>query len=157
MVFSKGIDTIESWTGPAPVDNPALYFFLVKLLLSSCAKLAFELTWFQEANKMFTVIFHDEAELELMALPAQIRAKMVRLLQKLESDPRQLREPDTKPLGDGLFEIRTMGSDIARGLWVYQSGQRIFLLRIFIKKTNKTPAGEMAQAWARLKEMQDEI
>jgi len=50
-----------------------------------------------------------------------------------------------------------MGSDIARGLWVYQSGQQIFMLRIFIKKTNKTPAGEMALAWARLKEMQDEI
>lgn len=40
---------------------------------------------------MFTVIFHDEAEAELIALPAQIRAKMVRLLQKLEYDPRQLR------------------------------------------------------------------
>lgn len=106
---------------------------------------------------MFTVIFHDEAEAELIALPAQIRAKMVRLLQKLEYDPRQLREPDTKPLGDGLFEIHTMGSDIARGLWVYQSGQQIFMLRIFIKKTNKTPAGEMALAWARLKEMQGEI
>lgn len=106
---------------------------------------------------MFTVIFHDEAEAELFALPAQVRAKMVRLLQKLEHDPRQLREPDTKPLGNGLFEIRTMGSDISRGLWVYQSGQRIFMLRIFIKKTNKTPAGEMALAWSRLKEMQNEI
>lgn len=60
-------------------------------------------------------------------------------------------------LGDGLFEIRTMGSDIARGIWVYQSVQRIFMLRIFIKKNNKIPAGEMALAWARLKEMQDEI
>lgn len=76
---------------------------------------------------MFTVFFHDEAEAELLALPVPIRAKVVRLLQKLEYDPRQLREPDTKPLGNGLFEIRTMGSDIARGLWVYQSGQRVFL------------------------------
>ncbi len=39
---------------------------------------------------------------------------------KLEANPRQLREPDTKPLGNGLFEIRTMGADIARGIWVYQ-------------------------------------
>jgi len=76
---------------------------------------------------MFTVFFHDEAEAELLALPVPIRAEVVRLLQKLEYDPRQLREPDTKPLGNGLFEIRTMGSDIARGLWVYQSGQRVFL------------------------------
>ncbi len=58
---------------------------------------------------MFTVIFHDEAEKEFTALPAAIRAKMARLLMKLEANPRQLREPDTKPLGNGLFEIRTMG------------------------------------------------
>lgn len=62
---------------------------------------------------MFTVIFHDEAEKEFTALPAAIRAKMARLLMKLEANPRQLREPDTKPLGNGLFEIRTMGADIA--------------------------------------------
>lgn len=106
---------------------------------------------------MFTVIFHDEAELEFIALPATIRAKMTRLLQKLEVNPRLLREPDTKPLGDGLFEIRTMGTDIARGLWVYQAGERIFLLRIFIKKSTKTPRSEIETALRRLKEMNNEI
>jgi len=102
---------------------------------------------------VFTVIFHDEAEAELFALPVQIRVKMTRLLQKLEANPRLLREPDTKPLGDGLFEVRTMGTDIARGLWVYQSGERIFLLRIFIKKSAKTPRSEIELAFRRLEEM----
>lgn len=106
---------------------------------------------------MFTVIFHDEAETELLALPAPTRAKMTRLLKKLEVDPRLLREPDTKPLGGGLFEIRTMGTDIARGLWVYQVGERIFLLRIFIKKSQKTPSGEIDLAFRRLEEMKREI
>lgn len=106
---------------------------------------------------MFTVMFHDQAELELIALPVVIRAKMVRLLQKLETNPRLLREPDTKPLGDGLFEIRTMGTDIARGLWVYQSGKRIFLLRIFIKKSAKTTRKEIEIAFQRLEEMKNEI
>ncbi|MFP2033456.1 type II toxin-antitoxin system RelE/ParE family toxin [Klebsiella pneumoniae] len=106
---------------------------------------------------MFTVIFHDEAEKEFTALPAAIRAKMARLLMKLEANPRQLREPDTKPLGNGLFEIRTMGADIARGIWVYQSGKRIVLLRIFIKKSPKTPPAEIDQALRRLEEMQNEI
>jgi len=32
---------------------------------------------------VFTVIFHDEAETELFALPVPIRVKMTRLLQKL--------------------------------------------------------------------------
>ncbi|WP_407323186.1 type II toxin-antitoxin system RelE/ParE family toxin [Klebsiella variicola] len=108
---------------------------------------------------MFTVIFHDEAEKEFTALPAAIRAKMAGLLMKLEANPRQLREPDTKPLGNGLFEIRTMGADIARGIWVYHisGGERIFLLRIFIKKSPKTPPAEIDQALRRLEEMQNEI
>ena len=88
---------------------------------------------------MFTVIFHDEAEksLRLCLLPFSKMAKAI--LMKLEANPRQLRRPDTKPLGNGLFEIRTMGADIARGIWVYQSGERIFLLRIFIKNRQKRP------------------
>lgn len=101
----------------------------------------------------FTVFFHDEAEFELAELPAELRAKLVKQLQKLEANPQQLREPDTKPLGDGLFEIRAKAGEIARGLWVYQHGKRIFLLRIFIKKTVKTPPEEIALAWARLEEM----
>lgn len=102
---------------------------------------------------MFTVIFHDEAEVELMALPAVLRAKMVRQLQKLEANPQQLREPDTKSIGDGLFEIRAKAGEIARGLWVYQSGKMIYVVRIFIKKTPKTPPDEIRLAWSRVEEM----
>ncbi|ELP3923319.1 type II toxin-antitoxin system RelE/ParE family toxin [Escherichia coli] len=104
----------------------------------------------------FTVFFHDEAVHELADLPADLRAKLVKQLKKLEASPQQLREPDTKPLGDGLFEIRAKAGDIARGLWVYQHGKRIFLLRIFIKKTTKTPPEEIAIAWARLEEMKED-
>ncbi len=74
---------------------------------------------------MFTIIIYEEAEIELVALPVAVRSKMIRLLQKLEAKLRLLREADTKLLGDGLFEIRMMGTDIARGLWVYQSGERL--------------------------------
>ncbi len=102
---------------------------------------------------MFTVIFHDEAESELSELPAPLRAKMVRQLKKLEHNPLQLREPDTKLIGDGLFEVRAKAGNIARGLWVYQVGKKIYLLRVFIKKTPKTPPEEIALAWTRLEEM----
>nr|WP_263441999.1 type II toxin-antitoxin system RelE/ParE family toxin [Escherichia coli] len=64
---------------------------------------------------MFSVVYHPEAREEATALPVKIRVKFDRLIGKLEYDARLLREPDTKPLGDGLFEIRTMGTDIARG------------------------------------------
>ncbi len=102
---------------------------------------------------MFTVIYHYEAEKESKALPPTVAAKLSRIISKLESDPRQLREPDTKPLGNGLYEIRSMGKDIARGMWVYQKGERIFMLRIFIKKTPKTPRNEIDLAMQRLEEM----
>lgn len=102
---------------------------------------------------MFTVIFHNEAEEELLSLPVSLRARMVRQLQKLEACPQQLREPDTKYLGDGLFEIRAKAGDIARGLWVYQSGKKIYVVRIFIKKTSKTSAQDIALARSRVEEM----
>lgn len=106
---------------------------------------------------MFDVIYHDEAEAELLALPIPIRVKFDRLVAKLELDPRTLREPHTKPLGGGLYEIRTMGGDIARGMWVYQAGSKIYMLRIFVKKTPKTPPAEIETAWRRLEEMKREI
>lgn len=62
---------------------------------------------------MFSVVYHPEAVEEATALPVKIRVKFDRLIGKLEYDARLLREPDTKPPGDGLFEIRTMGTDIA--------------------------------------------
>jgi phage-related protein len=106
---------------------------------------------------MFTLYFHDKAEAELIALPASLKAKVIKLLSKMEKNPLRLREPDTKPLGDGLFEFRTEGCDIARGIWVYQSQKRIFVLRIFIKKTPKIPPGETEMALRRLEEMLNEI
>lgn len=49
-----------------------------------------------------------------------------------------------------------MGKDIARGLWVYQKGEKILLLRVFIKKTPKTPSSEIDLALQRLQEMLNE-
>ncbi|MBS9435677.1 type II toxin-antitoxin system RelE/ParE family toxin [Photorhabdus noenieputensis] len=105
---------------------------------------------------MFIVKYHDEAEQEIKSLPAKTGVKLARLIGKLETDPRSLREPNTKPIGGGLYEIRTMGGDIARGLWVYQTGKQIYLLRVFIKKTQKIPPSEIALAFHRLEEMKHE-
>jgi mRNA-degrading endonuclease RelE of RelBE toxin-antitoxin system len=69
---------------------------------------------------MFSVVYHPEAREEATALPVKIRVKFDRLIGKLEYDARLLREPDTKPLGDGIFEIRTMGTDSQRHLGIPQ-------------------------------------
>ncbi|MBO1631940.1 type II toxin-antitoxin system RelE/ParE family toxin [Yersinia pseudotuberculosis] len=102
---------------------------------------------------MFNVILHDEVPDEIADLPPVIRAKMIRLIDKLKMNATALREPDSKPVRDGLFELRTMGTDIARGLYVYQKGKNIYLLRVFIKKTQKLPSGEITLAFERLEEM----
>ncbi|PHI32262.1 type II toxin-antitoxin system RelE/ParE family toxin [Budvicia aquatica] len=105
---------------------------------------------------MFNVILHDEVPDEISSLSPVVKAKMIRLIDKLEMNATALREPDSKPLRDGLFELRTMGTDIARGLYVYQKGKNIYLLRVFIKKTQKTPSGEITLAFERLEEMLNE-
>ncbi|MDN8601419.1 type II toxin-antitoxin system RelE/ParE family toxin [Citrobacter sp. S2-9] len=74
-------------------------------------------------------------------------------IDKLKVNATVLREPDCKPPGAGLFELRTMGAEIARGLYVYQKGKTIYLLRVFIKKT---PKQEMMLAFERLEEMLNE-
>jgi len=93
---------------------------------------------------------------ELLALPASVQAKMIGKIEKLRHNPTALREPDSKPLSHGLFEIRTLGSVHGRGIYVFQQEKTIFLLRVFIKKTQKTPTAEIRLALKRLQEMRDE-
>lgn len=102
---------------------------------------------------MFTVMLHVDVASELAGLPPIVRAKMIRLIDKLKINATALREPDSKPLGAGLFEIRTMGTETGRGLYVYQKNKTIYLLRVFMKKTQKTPRQEMMLAFVRLEEM----
>lgn len=81
---------------------------------------------------------------------------MIGKIEKLRQNPTALREPDSKPLAHGLFEIRTLGSVHSRGIYAFQQEQTIFLLRVFIKKTRKTPTAEIRLALKRLQEMRDE-
>jgi len=54
--------------------------------------------------------------------------------------------PLVKPLGDGLWELRSVLEDnIARIFFTFYQNQ-IVLLHGFIKKTEKTPKGELALA-----------
>ncbi len=76
---------------------------------------------------------------------------------KLEANPRQLREPDTKPLGNGLFEIRTMGADIAAESGYIRVVNVFFYFGSLSKNRQKTPPAEIDQALRRLEEMQNEI
>ena len=65
---------------------------------------------------MFRLVVHVDVKKELQALPPIVQAKMIRQIDKLRQNPTALREPDSKPLGQGLFEIRALGSVQARDL-----------------------------------------
>ncbi len=105
---------------------------------------------------VFRIVVHSDVRDELLALPPVVQAKMIGKIEKLRHNPTALREPDSKPLPHGLFELRTLGAIHSRGIYVFQREEMIFLLRVFIKKTVRTPQAEISLALKRLQEMRDE-
>lgn len=83
----------------------------------------------------------------LDGLSAGMRAKTLRSVQLLRSEGTRLREPDTKQLGDGLFELRTtFGGLQGRSLFFFFDGKKVVITHGFIKKTRKTPLRELRRA-----------
>lgn len=83
----------------------------------------------------------------LDSLDTRMRAKAIYSLSILEEYGNQLREPYSKPLGDGLFELRVkFASDISRIFYFFVVGNKIVLTNGFIKKTMKTPRAELTLA-----------
>lgn len=83
----------------------------------------------------------------LNALDVKMRTKMLHTIEFLQEYGPELREPHSKPLGDGLFELRAqVGSDISRVVYFFFVGRRAILTNGFIKKTQKTPKSEIALA-----------
>lgn len=62
--------------------------------------------------------------------------------------------PHLKKLsGLPLWEIRILGKDSARILYAHNNKEKIVLLHVFKKKTNKTPIKEINIAMGRLNEL----
>ena len=101
----------------------------------------------------YEVIFYDKADgtepakYFILSLDNKMRAKMLRTISLLADNGPDLREPCSKPLGDGIFELRAkVGSDISRVLYFFIVGRRVILTNGFIKKTQKTPPAELERA-----------
>ncbi len=83
----------------------------------------------------------------LLSLDKKMRAKMLRTIELLENNGTDLREPYSKALSDGIFELRAkVGSDISRVLYFFMVGKKVILTNGFIKKTQKTPSNEIEKA-----------
>ncbi len=65
-----------------------------------------------------------------------------------------MREPHVKHLEGPLWEMRMKGRDgISRAIYVTARGRRIVVVRVFVKKTPKTPRRELDLALERAKEL----
>ncbi len=92
---------------------------------------------------------------ELSDLPADMRARLVRITELIETvGLPNVKEPHVRHIRGPLWEIRLKGkSGIARALYVTAREQRVVILRAFVKKTEKTPTGEIDLALQRAKEV----
>lgn len=87
------------------------------------------------------------AEEFLNELDTKMRSKLVMTLKVLQEKGNGLREPYSKHLEDGIFEVRgKVGTDISRVLYFFYFGGKIILTNGFIKKSQKTPRGEIEKA-----------
>ncbi len=83
----------------------------------------------------------------LDSLTPKMKAKILRDLDLLEEKGNTLREPYSKHLEDGIFELRTkLSSDITRSLYFFYEGSRIVVTHGFAKKQEKTPPAEIVRA-----------
>ena len=100
----------------------------------------------------WAVLFTPEAEREFKALPADMQARGLRVIDFLESmGPHQVREPYVKPVEGKLWEMRLHGrAGIARALYFAHIGRRLCVVRVFVKKTQQTPRREIELALRRV-------
>jgi len=100
-------------------------------------------------------ILNETVSAEIEALPADMYARFLRIADRItQVGLESMGEPHVKHLDGKLWEIRLTGRDrIARALYVTATGQRVVVVRAFIKKTQKTPRAEIELALLRAKEI----
>ena len=112
--------------------------------------------WYSRSVAWTVETLNETVDAELAALPVDMRARFVRIAELIEAmGLTNVREPHIKHVRGALWEIRMKGkAGIARALYVTTKGQRVIVVRVFVKKTEKTPASEIALALARAQELE---
>ena len=92
---------------------------------------------------------------ELDALPIDMRARFVRISELIAAvGLDKVGAPYVRHLTGPLWEMRMSGRDgISRALYVTAREQRVVVLRVFIKKTRRTPRREIDLALQRAREV----
>ena len=103
--------------------------------------MCFEIELYENENgkKPFDEFIND--------LDEKHRAKVLKNLKLLQMKGNMLGMPFSKPLRDGIFELRTQYHDgISRVCYFFVYNKKIILTHGFIKKTEKTPNSEINKA-----------
>lgn len=108
-------------------------------------------------KREFVVIYYESengdkpAKDFIFGLDDKQKSKVIRDLRQLEEFGIGSHIPDTKKIhGTPLWELRILGRDNIRILYVLRIGKVILLLHGFIKKKQKTPMREINVALKRL-------
>lgn len=89
----------------------------------------------------------------LDSIDPKMRAKIYGLMEILQEKGNMLREPYSKHLDDGIYELRCkFGSDITRVLYFFYYDGKIVMTNGFVKKTQRTPKKEIKLAKERRKD-----
>ena len=93
---------------------------------------------------------------EVRDLPADMQARFLRFGDIIEqAGPEALPRDAVKHLEGRLWELRMTGRDgISRAIYLTASGRRVVAVRVFVKKTQKTPPRELEIARRRAKEVE---
>jgi phage-related protein len=96
---------------------------------------------------------NDRVDEELAALPDDMRARFVRIVELIGAvGLHNVGEPHLKHIQGAIWEIRLKGkAGIARALYVTAKAQRVVVVRVFVKKKQKTPNSEVKLALQRAK------
>ena len=100
-------------------------------------------------------LLDDRVRDELEALPPDMQARFRKIVELIQGyGLERVHEPHVKHLAGPLWEMRMKGKDgISRAVYVSAKGRRVVVVRVFVKKTQKTPQAELELAQKRRKEI----
>ena len=102
--------------------------------------------------------YSEKVQEDIYSLPESLQARYIHLSERMLVYGANLKEPHTKALEDGLFELRLKGKEgIARVLYCTVIENKIVMLHCFIKKTDKIPRKELETAKHRMMEVRKNV
>jgi phage-related protein len=106
--------------------------------------------------RYYFIYYSERVKKGIFELPSELLAEFFAMKELMEIQGPSLGMPYTKPMGEGLFEMRLSEKvGIARIFYCTVQKNEICLLHSFVKKTKTTPDKELKLARKRLKEVKN--